>query len=171
MDKPTDALVRNIAEILSEKGWTLCVAESVTVGHLQSAIGRIPGASDFFAGGITAYSLNQKVRHLGVDPEIAAKCNCVSDEVARQMATGVGRLFTADIAIATTGYAEPYPEQGVEHPFAFFAIASQGTAAIAERIGGPPFDAWLSPTDRRQAAQEYFTEIALRALSKELQDK
>ena len=46
---------------------TLAVAESLTCGHLQAAIGAISGASEFFRGGLTAYTLAQKVRHLGVD--------------------------------------------------------------------------------------------------------
>jgi len=102
---------------------TLAVAESMTGGRLQAAITAISGASGFFLGGMTAYTLNQKVRHLGVKRAAALKVNAVSAEVAAQMARGAARLFEADVAAATTGYAEPAPERGAGDPFAWWAIA------------------------------------------------
>lgn len=100
---------------------TLAVAESVTCGRLQAEIGSISGASEFFLGGITAYTIAQKVRHLGVDRDEAARVECVSDAVARQMARGVCTLFGSDVGAATTGYAEaPAPDR---QPFAHWAIA------------------------------------------------
>lgn len=102
---------------------TLAVAESLTCGRLQAAIGAISGASDFFLGGITAYSLDQKVRHLGVDRARAAPVDAVSGEVAEQMARGACALFGSDLALATTGYAEPAPARGVAHPSAYWALA------------------------------------------------
>lgn len=109
--------------LLREPKWMLAAAESVTCGSVQAAIGALTGASQFFAGGITAYNLNQKARHLGVDPSIAEPVNCVSEEVASQMARGACRLFGSDVAVATTGYAEPVPELGIAEPFAWWAVA------------------------------------------------
>lgn len=109
--------------LLREPRRTLAVAESLTCGRLQAKIGEISGASDFFLGGITAYSLEQKVKHLGVVRAIAAPVNSVSAEVAEQMARGACELFGADVGAATTGYAEPSPANGVAAPFAWWAIA------------------------------------------------
>ena len=101
----------------------LAVAESMTGGRLQARITEIPGASGFFLGGVTAYTLAQKVALLGVDEAHAAAVNCVSERVAGEMAIGTCRLFRADIALATTGYAEPSPADGVADPFAWVALA------------------------------------------------
>jgi nicotinamide-nucleotide amidase len=101
---------------------TLAVAESLTCGHLQAQIGAISGASDFFLGGITAYTLEQKVRHLGVDRAQAEPVAAVSAEVARQMARGACAFFGSDLALATTGYAEPAPARGVWQPQAYWAL-------------------------------------------------
>jgi len=108
---------------LREPRRTLSVAESLTSGNLQALIGAISGASDFFLGGITAYTLDQKVRHLGVDRASAVAVDCVSDAIARQMARGACALFGSDVGLATTGYAEPSPAAGVTSPFACWAIA------------------------------------------------
>jgi nicotinamide-nucleotide amidase len=109
--------------LLREPRLTLAVAESLTCGSVQAHIGRISGASNFFLGGITAYTLEQKVKHLGVVRESAAAVNCVSAEVAEQMARGATTLFGADIALATTGYAEPSPEMDVRVAYAWWALA------------------------------------------------
>jgi nicotinamide-nucleotide amidase len=118
---------------------TLAAAESLTCGRVQAAIGAVSGASNFFLGGITAYTLEQKVRHLGVERRAAEKVNCVSAAVAEAMARGACRLFGSAVGVATTGYAEPAPAAGVATPFAFWAIASRasrGKKIPARAIGG-----------------------------------
>jgi nicotinamide-nucleotide amidase len=47
----------------------------------------------------------------------------VSATVAEQMAIGACVLFDADVALATTGYAEPSVEWMVTQPFAWWAAA------------------------------------------------
>lgn len=101
---------------------TLAVAESMTGGRLQALVVAEAGASEYFLGGITAYTLAQKVRHLGVDRSTAAAVDCVSAEVARAMARGACALFGADVGLATTGYAEPMPPRGQPEPGAFWAL-------------------------------------------------
>ena len=102
---------------------TLGISESITCGWIQARIGAVPGASDFFLGGLTAYQLEQKVRHLGVDRATANTVNAVSAAVAEQMAVGTCTFFKSDLALATTGYAEPCAAQSVTEPFAFWALA------------------------------------------------
>jgi len=102
---------------------TLGVAESLTSGHVQTRIGAISGASQFFLGGVTAYTLEQKIQLLGVDRAVAEPVNCVSAKVAEQMARGACRLFGCSVSIATTGYAEPAMDWNVREPFAWWAIA------------------------------------------------
>ena len=132
----SDSAVRRLREAcIAEPRLLLSVAESLTCGRVQAAIGAISGASDFFLGGITAYTAEQKVRHLGVDPVEAARTDSVSPVVAAQMAAGACRLFGSDFAAATTGYAEPNPERGFPDPTAFFAVArltKAGAAVVRE---------------------------------------
>ncbi len=102
---------------------TLAAAESMTCGRVQARVGEVSGASNFFLGGITAYTLDEKVMHLGVNRAAARKVNCVSAAVAEQMARGVCDLFGSDLGVATTGYAEPNAKLKVAEPFAWWAIA------------------------------------------------
>ena len=104
---------------------TLAVAESLTAGHLQAQIAAVSGASGYFLGGLTAYTLRQKVKLLGVSPAHARRVNCVSQRVAVEMAYGVMERFGADLAAATTGYAEPDRAAGVKAPMAWWAICQR----------------------------------------------
>lgn len=143
---------------------TLGVAESMTCGWLQARIGAVPGASEFFLGGLTAYEPGQKVRHLGVDPAHAATVNAVSATVAEQMALGACAFFKSSIGLATTGYAEPCPAQGVKEPFAFWTLAQVRPEGSLATIGGRVDCANLS----RVQSQQHVADAVLGELVKHL---
>lgn len=119
-----------LSDKLKANGLTIAAAESLTGGLVQAALTSESGASQFFQGGITAYNIHQKVEHLGVDGTHAQQVNCVSMHVACQMAEGVRKMFGADIGVATTGYAEPSPENGVIEPYAEIAISFADDGAL-----------------------------------------
>ncbi|MGY4706759.1 CinA family protein [Candidatus Bipolaricaulota sp. J31] len=96
-----------VGELLRENGLTLAVAESCTGGLVSSLITDVPGSSDYFLGGVVAYSNEVKEKVLGVPRNILESVGAVSAECARAMAEGVRRLMGADIGLATTGIAGP----------------------------------------------------------------
>lgn len=152
--------------ILAPPRLTLAVAESVTCGRLQARIGAISGASNFFLGGLTAYAIEQKVRHLGVDRAQAERADAVSPEIAAQMARGACAFFGSDLALATTGYAEPAPERGVAHPLAFWALAHRrADNTFALRQGRVD-----RPGAARVEMQEAVADTALAALISHLRE-
>ena len=146
--------------LLQEPRLTLAVAESLTCGRVQARIGQTSGASEYFLGGITAYSIEQKVKHLGVDEPTARALNGVSMDVAEEMARGVCALFGSQIGLATTGYAEPFPERKVSHPFAWWALAHDlGDGRMAVQSGMIEM-----PGADRAKAQELAALMSLNAL-------
>ncbi len=112
-----------LRELLLQQKRKIAIAESLTGGNLQALLTSVSGASDVFEGGTTAYNLTQKTAILGVDRDHAASVNCVSEQVAKEMALGVAEQFQVDTSAATTGYAEPWPDAHIDTPFAFFAIS------------------------------------------------
>lgn len=129
-----DKVVNTIKDILTQRKQTIAVAESVTAGHLQAALSSAIEASQFFQGGITAYNLGQKCRHLQVDPISAGGCDCVSEDVARTMALHANTLFTSQYSIAITGYAATMPEKGQNALFAWYALAFNNRLIRCEKI-------------------------------------
>ena len=131
-------LINKIKNKLVTRKQTVAVGESVTAGHLQVALSQATDAMKFFQGGITAYNLGQKARHLVVDPIHALACNCVSATIAETMAIHAAKLFSSDWGISATGYASPNPENNIKTPFAYFSISFRGKTMITEKILAKP---------------------------------
>ncbi len=130
-----EEILASIGESLIVKKETLAVAESVTSGLLQFAIGSIENASKFFQGGITVYNLGQKFKHLNVEPIHAENANCVSEKVAKTMALEISSMMTSDWGLSVTGYSTPVPESD-NKLFAWFAISYKGRIIHSGRLEG-----------------------------------
>jgi nicotinamide-nucleotide amidase len=88
-------------------GHRLALAESCSGGLMAARITDLAGASEYFAGGIVAYSNEAKAAMLGVDPGLIEAYGAVSPEVAEAMAIGALERFEADVAVSITGIAGP----------------------------------------------------------------
>jgi len=126
-------VMEHIKDSLVDKGETIAVAESVTSGLLQLAFGTVKDASSFYQGGITAYNVGQKYRHLLIEPIHALECDCISQKVAEEMALQVCKLFKSNWGISITGYAT-----GVEKAdyklFAYYAVAHDRKVVLSKQI-------------------------------------
>lgn len=96
-----------LRDIITKKGKTMSVAESCTGGFLSHMLTSVPGASEYFYGGVVSYDNSVKINVLNVSREIIEKYGAVSRECAEAMALGVKNLMRTDYAIATTGIAGP----------------------------------------------------------------
>jgi competence/damage-inducible protein CinA-like protein len=94
-----------VARLLRDR--TLGLAESCSAGLLAARITNLPGASEYFAGGVVAYSNEAKAELLGVDPGLIEAHGAVSPEVAAAMSAGALGRFGADVAVSITGIAGP----------------------------------------------------------------
>lgn len=126
--------INAIKDIMVGKEETIAVAESVTAGHLQAAFSAGIEASKYFQGGITAYNLGQKAKHLHIDPILCNKVNCVAQKIADTMAVEVSKMFLSDYGAGITGYASVVPECEEEGIFAFFSLSYKGEVIKNGRI-------------------------------------
>ena len=102
-----ESLPELVAYTMKKEGKTLATAESCTGGTLAHQLTAMAGASEYFRGGIVAYSNEVKECALGVKHETLAAHGAVSEETVREMATGARERLGADYAVATTGIAGP----------------------------------------------------------------
>ena len=100
-------LVGDLAVILSNKKWTLALAESCTGGLLAAALTDLSGSSAWFERGYVTYSNRAKTESLGVPTELLNSYGAVSEEVAKAMAEGARKNAGVQLAIAVTGIAGP----------------------------------------------------------------
>jgi PncC family amidohydrolase len=104
---PDEELESVVGELLRAKDLTLSVAESCTGGLLGHRLTNVPGSSDYFMGGVVAYSYDAKERILHVRHDTLYDYGAVSEQTALEMARGVRRLFLTDVALSVTGIAGP----------------------------------------------------------------
>lgn len=70
MDFENKILSKEISQFIWEKGKTLGTAESCTGGRIAEAIILMPGASNYFKGGIVSYTNDVKEKLLGVSHDV-----------------------------------------------------------------------------------------------------
>lgn len=129
-----DTLAEVAGRALQEKGLTLALAESCTGGYISHLITSVPGCSEWFKGGVVAYSNEIKQSLLGVSEESLQKYGAVSEQVVREMAEGALNRLNAGFAIATSGIAGPAGETD-EKPVGTVWIAVSGKGkTIAEKF-------------------------------------
>ena len=150
-----DSIMKIIRQYMLVNKETIAVSESVTAGLLQWSFSSVPDAAQFFEGGITAYNISQKYKHLAVEPIHASEVNCVSQKVANEMALNVCTLFGSQWGIGITGYASPVPESGGKL-FAYFSIVQDGVNKAMSQI--------IPNTDDPPAVQQYYAKVVMNAM-------
>lgn len=101
------SLLQKLRNTFHKKRWTLAAAESCTGGLLGDMITSLPGSSEFFLGGVIAYSNQVKINLLKVSSELLRRKGAVSPEVALSMAHGVREVMGSSVGVAVTGVAGP----------------------------------------------------------------
>lgn len=129
-----DQISYTLGNMLGKFGLTLSIAESCSGGLISHRITQIPGSSNYFKGGVIAYSNEIKVKILGVHDTVIEKYGAVSAQVANQMAKGALEKFETDISCSVTGIAGP--EGGTENKpvgLVYIAVESKSNA-VCERF-------------------------------------
>ncbi|MCI5188405.1 MAG: CinA family nicotinamide mononucleotide deamidase-related protein [Candidatus Electrothrix sp. AS4_5] len=102
-----ETLAEVVGNLLRERGLMLSTAESCTGGLISSQLTTVPGSSEWFAGGVVAYSNHLKEVLLNVDHELLRNYGAVSAQVARAMAARLAARVGSKISLSVTGIAGP----------------------------------------------------------------
>ena len=144
-----------VLDQLKAQSLTFATAESITGGMIGSRLTEIPGSSDSYIGSIVAYDADVKRSLLNVPKDISV----VSQEAVETMALGVCAVMGADVSVAVSGAAGPYPHEGQEPGPVWMATNVKGDVESFKVV---------FPFDRAQIRQ--FTVITvLNALRKRLE--
>ncbi|MEU5664997.1 CinA family protein [Streptomyces longwoodensis] len=159
----------DVVGLLTVRGQSLAVAESLTGGLVAAEITSVPGASKAFRGSVTAYATELKHAVLGVDADLLAARGAVDPQVARQMAAGVRAALGADWGIATTGVAGPEPQDGQPVGTVFVAVCGPSEPGAGSAPGGK-VEALRLNGDRAEIRRESVRSV-LALLLEELADE
>jgi nicotinamide-nucleotide amidase len=121
--------------ILLETGGSLAVAESLTGGMLASRYAVAPSASEWFRGGIVAYS--SVVKHTLLEVPHGP---VVSEAAAVAMAAHTAKLLQATVSLAITGVGGPDPQDGKDPGTIWVATWPDdlGPPCLLHLSGSPP---------------------------------
>jgi nicotinamide-nucleotide amidase len=100
-----ETIERILLRTLSDLGYTIGTAESMTGGLVAARLTELPGSSAVMKGALVAYDTELKKRLLGVTDVSSV----VDEETAIEMALGARELLEVDVAVAVTGSAGPEP--------------------------------------------------------------
>ena len=150
-----------LGEHLRELGWRMATAESSTGGLIGHAITMVPGASDYYVGGVISYSNLAKERQLQVPAALIEAHGAVSREVAAAMAEGARQRFSVELAVSVTGIAGPEGgSEGKPVGLHFVGAALRGhEVTVEERVFGHDREG------NKAAAAQLALELALRVAS------
>jgi len=106
-------VAERVGVLLRERGLFLLTAESCSGGLLAHLVTSVPGSSDYFLGGVVAYSNTAKQRWLKVRAATLREFGAVSREIVLEMASGARNTLRARVpvervvALAISGIAGP----------------------------------------------------------------
>ena len=156
MSRAQDLLARARAA-----GVMVACAESCTGGLLGATITALPGSSDIFDLGFVTYSNAAKRDMLGVRAETLQAHGAVSEEVAREMATGALDRSLAAVAVSITGIAGPGGSDHKPEGRVCFGLAGpQGMTTETVEFGA------IGRALVREAAVDHALGLLLRALDR-----
>ena len=99
-----ETIERVLMQLLSDRGYTVGTAESMTGGMVSARLTDLPGSSAVVKGGLVAYDSELKHRLLG----LTDITEVVTTDAAVAMARGARALLDVDVA-TVTGSAGPEP--------------------------------------------------------------
>lgn len=108
--KEEETLEMAVVRLLTKHELTVATAESCTGGLIAGRLVNVPGASGVFREGFITYSNKAKRKILDVSKSTLKKYGAVSEQTAKEMATGGVFATDADVCIAVTGIAGPDSE-------------------------------------------------------------
>jgi len=154
-----------LVEELSDKHYTLALAESCTAGIVSDLVARVSGASAVLWGSFVCYSPESKKRMLHIDGSFLEEHGLVSAETAGKMALNALDIANVDFGASVSGLAGPLGDGSatpVGTVFVGIARRVNGEAAVNVK---PLFFKGARQEIRLQAALAVLEEI-LKAVSK-----
>jgi nicotinamide-nucleotide amidase len=106
-DSDLQRLATKVGAQLIDAEWRLVTAESCTGGWIAKVLTDVPGSSNWFLGGVVAYSNTLKQSLLGVLHSTLAAHGAVSEAAAHEMSVGALETLGGQVAVAVTGIAGP----------------------------------------------------------------
>jgi len=112
------------------ENFTIATAESCTGGLVAIRLTDFAGASNYFKGGVVAYTNEIKKSVLKVTT--LDEFGAVSSQTALEMAKNVREIFNSTFGLSTTGVAGPSTSENKPVGTVFIAIVGENISEVKE---------------------------------------
>ena len=112
------------------ENFTIATAESCTGGLVASRLTDFAGASDYFKGGVIAYTNEIKKSILKVTT--LEEFGAISSQTALEMAKNIREIFNTTFGLSTTGVAGPSMSENKPVGTVFIAISGENLSEVRE---------------------------------------
>ena len=112
------------------ENFTIATAESCTGGLVASRLTDFAGASDYFKGGVIAYTNEIKKSILKVTT--LEEFGAISSQTALEMAKNIREIFNTTFGLSTTGVAGPSMSENKPVGTVFIAISGENLSEVKE---------------------------------------
>jgi nicotinamide-nucleotide amidase len=110
-DEPFEKLLQQ--QFIAQQA-SLAIAESCTGGYMEHVLTQVPGASQYFKGGIVCYTKEAKEQLLGIAAKDIEVYSVVSENITMQMAEKVRMKLGSDYGLGITGWLSDSDQQKKE---------------------------------------------------------
>ncbi|OCK84476.1 competence/damage-inducible protein-like protein cinA [Lepidopterella palustris CBS 459.81] len=133
---PPDALreiASEVASLLKERKESISVAETVAGGLVSAALLAMPGASSYYKGGVTMYTLEARVAFAGWTPDHVKNYAGPTPAVVAELAENVRKTLGSTYTVSESGTAGPTGGKTRNRTPGYVALAVSSDAGTVTR--------------------------------------
>ncbi|KAJ9659013.1 hypothetical protein H2201_007535 [Coniosporium apollinis] len=134
-------IVAEVATLLKERKESISVAETAAGGIISAALLSTPGASGFYKGGLTLYTLESRIAFAGWTQESITNYKGPTPDIVAGLADNVRKTLNSTYTVAESGTAGPTGGQTRNRTpgYVALAVSSEGgtvTREVETGLGG-----------------------------------
>ncbi|PRT55890.1 CinA-like protein [Wickerhamiella sorbophila] len=123
LDREVVEIAEKVAELLVAKNATVAVSDAACGGLIGAYLVAVPGASKFFVGSRTAYTVKSRLTLSGWSQDEINSYTGPSEEVAARMGRRLRLELGATYVLAETGWAGPSADENGQVGSVYLSVA------------------------------------------------
>jgi len=129
-------LAAEVGGILVKRKENVSVAETAAGGLISAALLSVPGASAYFRGGLTIYTLESRVAFAGWTGEEVKNYKGPTPQIVATLAENVLQKLESTYTVCESGSAGPTLSRVTNKPLGYvaLAVARQGGSTVTREI-------------------------------------
>ncbi|KAF1848268.1 competence/damage-inducible protein-like protein cinA [Cucurbitaria berberidis CBS 394.84] len=126
-------IVQEVATLLKERKETISVAETAAGGLISATLLSFPGASGYYKGGLTLYTLESRIAFAGWTPEHIKDYKGPTPEIVTGLAEHTRKTLGSTYTVSESGTAGPTGGQTRNRTPGYVALAVAGDKGTVTR--------------------------------------